>query len=75
VLELIKSELRTIKEKYATPRLTDILPDASDINIEDLIANKGLHHHADHRGYISAPKPTLIVPSAAASGVVGMNHA
>ncbi len=52
VLELIKSELRTIKEKHATPRLTEILPDAGDIAMEDLIANKGCIITLTHRGYI-----------------------
>ncbi len=41
VLELIKSELRAIKERHASPRLTEILPDEGEMNVEDLISNKG----------------------------------
>src|SRR5206468_6061848 len=39
VLAIIKSELLAIKEKYATPRLTELVPDEGEIAIEDLIAN------------------------------------
>ncbi len=52
VLEIIKTELREIKEKYGSPRLTEIVPDAGDIAIEDLIANKGCIITLTHRGYI-----------------------
>jgi DNA gyrase/topoisomerase IV subunit A len=47
VLTIIKTELLAIKEKYATSRLTDLVPDEGEIAIEDLIANEGRHHH-DH---------------------------
>src|SRR5258708_31353220 len=42
VLAIIKGELLAIKEKYATPRLTELVPDEGDIAIEDLIANEGV---------------------------------
>ncbi len=42
VFSIIKDELKTIKEKYATPRRTDLVPDEGEIAIEDLIANEGV---------------------------------
>ena len=52
VLEIIKTELLTIKEKYATPRRCPILPDEGEIAIEDLIANDGMIVTLSHRGYV-----------------------
>jgi DNA gyrase subunit A len=52
VLAIIKSELKTIKEKYATPRLTDLRPDEGEINIEDLIANEGVIITLTHNGLL-----------------------
>ncbi|MBV9657999.1 MAG: DNA gyrase subunit A [Verrucomicrobia bacterium] len=52
VLEIIKAELREVQTKYATPRLTAIVPDAGEINMEDLIANEGCIITITHGGYI-----------------------
>src|SRR5262249_26188387 len=52
VMSIIKSELKTIKEKYATPRLTDLMPDEGEIAIEDLIANEGVIITITHNGLI-----------------------
>ncbi|MDP0490964.1 MAG: DNA gyrase subunit A [Verrucomicrobiota bacterium JB023] len=52
VLGIIKDELLAIKEKFATPRLCEIVPDEGDIAIEDLIANDGMIVSLSHRGYI-----------------------
>ncbi len=52
VLEIIKSELRAIREKYATPRLTELVPDEGEIAIEDLIANEGVIITITHNGLI-----------------------
>jgi DNA gyrase subunit A len=52
VLAIIKSELKTIKEKYATPRLTQLMPDEGEIAIEDLIANEGVIITLTHNGLI-----------------------
>src|SRR5712675_1494759 len=37
VFTIIKKELREIRDKYGSPRLTEIAPDEAEINIEDLI--------------------------------------
>ena len=52
VLDIIKGELLEIKEKFATPRLCEIVPDDGEIAIEDLIANDGMIVSLSHRGYI-----------------------
>ena len=52
VFSIIKSELQTIKEKYATPRLTEIVADEGEIAIEDLIANEGVIITITHAGLI-----------------------
>src|SRR5947207_1773811 len=41
VFTIIKKELREIRDKYGSPRLTEIVPDEAEINIEDLIVNEG----------------------------------
>src|SRR5580692_9181695 len=52
VMTIIKDELKVIKEKYATPRLTQIVPDEGEIAIEDLIANEGVIITLTHNGLI-----------------------
>ncbi len=52
VLAIIKAELQLIKEKYATPRLTELVPDEGEIAIEDLIANEGVIITITHSGLI-----------------------
>ncbi|MBR1979596.1 MAG: DNA gyrase subunit A [Akkermansia sp.] len=52
VLGIVKDELRTIKEKYATPRMTHIIPFEGDMAIEDLIPNDSMIVTITHSGYI-----------------------
>ncbi|HZV34101.1 MAG TPA: DNA gyrase subunit A [Verrucomicrobiae bacterium] len=52
VLTIIKTELKTIKDKYATARLTELVPDEGEIAIEDLIANEGVIITITHSGLI-----------------------
>jgi DNA gyrase subunit A len=52
VMAIIKAELHAIKEKYATPRMTDLVPDEGEIAIEDLIANEGVIITLTHTGLI-----------------------
>ena len=52
VMAIIKSELLAIKEKYATPRKSQIVPDEGEIAIEDLIANEGVIITLTHGGLI-----------------------
>jgi DNA gyrase subunit A len=52
VLAIIKQELEAIKTKYATPRLTELVPDEGEIAIEDLIANEGVIITLTHNGLL-----------------------
>src|SRR6202008_1835920 len=52
VMTIIKKELQEIKEKHATPRKTEIVPDEGEIAIEDLIANEGVIITITHSGLI-----------------------
>ncbi|WP_457597373.1 DNA gyrase subunit A [Hydrogenimonas sp.] len=50
--QIIKEELLEIKEQFSTPRLTEIVDDYDDIDIEDLIPNEPMVVTITHRGYI-----------------------
>ena len=52
MLSIIKEELLALRAKYATPRLTEIVPDEGEINMEDLIANEGAIITITHGGFI-----------------------
>ena len=45
VMSIIKEELLRIKDKYGSERLTEILPGQGEIDIEDLIAQRGMHYY------------------------------
>ena len=49
---LIKEELTQIKDKFSTPRKTEIVEDYDEIDIEDLIPNEPMVVTITHRGYI-----------------------
>lgn len=52
VLDIIKEELRAIRDKYATERKTRIVPYEGEIAIEDLIPNETVMVTITHSGYI-----------------------
>lgn len=52
VLGIVKDELQAIKTKYATPRITRIIPFEGDMAIEDLIPNDSMIVTITHSGYI-----------------------
>ncbi|MFM8656510.1 MAG: DNA gyrase C-terminal beta-propeller domain-containing protein, partial [Chthoniobacterales bacterium] len=73
VLDIIKTELREIKTKYAGPRLTDIVPDEGEINIEDLITNEGCIITVTHRGFIKRTAVSAYrAQKRGGKGVIGM---
>ena len=49
---VIKEEFKEIKRKYPTNRLTEIVDDYDDIDIEDLIPNEDMVVTITHRGYV-----------------------
>jgi DNA gyrase subunit A len=52
VLEIIGNELRAIKEQYNDPRRTEIIPEAHEISIEDMIADEDMVITVSRGGYI-----------------------
>ena len=73
VLSIIKEELREIQEKYATPRMTDLMPEEGDINIEDLIANEGVIITITHTGLIKRTNiSSYRAQRRGGKGVIGM---
>src|SRR5947207_221653 len=73
VLAIIKNELLGIKEKYATPRLTELVPDEGEIAIEDLIANEGVIITLTHSGLIKRTNVSSYrAQRRGGKGVIGM---
>jgi len=73
VLAIIKEELLAIKEKHATPRLTELVPDEGEINIEDLIANEGVIITLTHSGLIKRTNVSSYrAQRRGGKGVIGM---
>lgn len=52
VIEIIKTEMTEIKNKYSTPRKSEITYDFSSIDIEDLIEQEDIIVSMTHFGYI-----------------------
>ncbi len=73
VFSIIKDELRVIQKKHGSERLTQLVPDEGEINMEDLIANEGTIITITHQGFI---KRTAVSAYRAqrrgGKGVIGM---
>ncbi|WOO43050.1 DNA gyrase subunit A [Rubellicoccus peritrichatus] len=52
LLGVIKEELEALKEKFETPRRTQILPAEGEFRMEDVIANEGCIITVSHGGFI-----------------------
>jgi DNA gyrase subunit A len=52
VLLIIKDELRTMKDRFATPRKCTIVAEVGEVAMEDLIANDAMIVTLSHRGYV-----------------------
>jgi DNA gyrase subunit A len=73
VMTIIKDELKVIKEKYATPRLSQIVPDEGEIAIEDLIVNEGVIITLTHNGLIKRTNiSSYRAQRRGGKGVIGM---
>jgi len=73
VFQIIKKELREIKTKYAGPRLTQLVPDEGEINMEDLIANEGTIISITHGGFIKRTAVSAFrAQRRGGKGVIGM---
>jgi len=73
VMAIIKAELQAIKEKHATPRKTEIVPDEGEIAIEDLIANEGVIITLTHAGLLKRTNVSQYrAQRRGGKGVIGM---
>ncbi len=73
VFTIIKKELREIRDKYGSPRLTEIVPDQAEINMEDLIANEGCIISITYGGFIKRTAVSAFrAQRRGGKGVIGM---
>lgn len=74
VFSIIKKELREIRDKYATPRLTQLMPDEGEIAMEDLIRNEGCIISITHGGFIKRTAVSAFrAQRRGGKGVIGMS--
>ena len=74
VLELIKTELQEISERYGDERRTKIAPSEDDIDIEDLIADQQMVISITNSSYIkSLPLATYRQQRRGGVGIIGMD--
>ena len=52
VLQIIRDEMKEVKEKYGDERRTEVLKEEGEIGLEDLIADEDMAVTISHRGYI-----------------------
>lgn len=73
VFTIIKKELRELKEKHGSPRLTQFIADEGEINMEDLIANEGCIISITHGGFIKRTAVSAFrAQRRGGKGVIGM---
>ncbi len=73
VFAIIKDELRIIQKKYGSPRLTQLVPEEGEINMEDLIANEGTIITITHQGFIKRTAMSAYrAQRRGGKGVIGM---
>src|ERR1700754_5337071 len=74
VLDLIKTELTEISDRYGDERRTVIAPSEDDLDIEDLIADQQMVIAITHSGYIKTlPLATYRQQKRGGVGVTGMD--
>jgi DNA gyrase subunit A len=72
LLALIKKELLELKDKYASPRRTEIVDDAGDLRMEDVIPNEGCVITVSHLGFIKrTPVAAYRAQKRGGKGVIG----
>ena len=52
LLDVIKKELLDLKEKYTSPRRSELVPEEGEFRMEDVIANEGCIITVSHQGFI-----------------------
>ncbi len=74
VLNLIKTELQEVSDRYGDERRTEIHPSEDDVDIEDLIADQQMVISITNSGYIkSLPLATYRAQRRGGIGVIGMD--
>ena len=69
---IIRADLVTIRDKYGTPRLTEISDDGGDVDMEDLISDEQMIVMLSHEGFIKRlPVETYRVQGRGGKGVQG----
>jgi DNA gyrase subunit A len=72
LLELIKKELVELRDKYASPRRTEIIDDAGELRMEDVIPNEGCVITVSHAGFIKrTPVASYRAQKRGGKGVIG----
>ena len=73
VMKIIRDELLAIKQEYGDPRRTEIVPETSEIDIEDLIKDEDMVITISHAGYIKRnPLTTYRAQKRGGKGKIGM---
>jgi DNA gyrase subunit A len=73
VMAIIRAELLEVKEKHANPRRTEIVGEALELSVEDLIAEENMVITISHAGYIKrTPTSTYRSQRRGGRGVTGM---
>src|SRR5213595_25861 len=73
VFTIIKKELRELRDKYGSARLTQMVPDQAEINMEDLIANEGCIISITYGGFIKRTAVSAFrAQRRGGKGVIGM---
>src|SRR5436189_1312745 len=73
VFTIVKKELREIRDKHGSPRLTQFVLDEGEINMEDLIANEGCIISITYAGFIKRTAVSAFrAQRRGGKGVIGM---
>src|SRR3981189_1609346 len=74
VFTIIKKELREVRDKHGSPRLTEFIADEGEIHMEDLIANEGCIISINHGGFIKRTAVSAFrAQRRGGKGVIGMS--
>jgi DNA gyrase subunit A len=73
LFRVIRADLIEVKKQYADERVTSLVPDEGEVNIEDLIADRGYVITISHTGYIKRTAvSTYKAQRRGGKGVAGM---
>lgn len=74
VLQIIKDEMAEIKDKFDTPRRTELAGEAKELNVEDLIADEDMVVTITRGGYVKrVPVATYRQQKRGGKGLQGVN--